>query len=117
MHHLFLLLPLLALSLFLFLPWQLVLLLYAPILIVSGFGFWKGLQALRRPIVTGEDAMIGQRAVVIHADHGQYEVEYEGEIWRAVSDRLQSLGQQVVIKDVKGLTLHIESLSQASQEE
>jgi membrane protein implicated in regulation of membrane protease activity len=78
---------------------------------------WRGLQALQRPIVTGEDAMIGQRAVVIHADDGQHEVEYEGEIWRVVSYQPQSLGQQVVIKDVKGLILQVESLSQASQEE
>jgi membrane protein implicated in regulation of membrane protease activity len=74
MHHLSFLLPLLALLLFLLLPWQLALLVYVPILVVSVVGFWKGLQALRKPPVTGEDAMIGEQAVVMTTKNGNSEV-------------------------------------------
>jgi membrane protein implicated in regulation of membrane protease activity len=107
MHHLLLLLPLLALVLFWFLPWQLALLLYLPILVVSVIGFWKGLQALRRPPVSGENTMIGERAVVMDAVDGRIEVHYEGEIWRAVSSRPLHKGQQVIIEGVDGLTLKV----------
>jgi membrane protein implicated in regulation of membrane protease activity len=111
MHHLSFLLPLLALLLFLFLPWQLALLVYVPIVLVSVVGFWKGLQALRRPPVTGESAMIGERAVVVTAMNGYFEVHYEGEIWRAVSSRPLHQGQQVVIEGIDGLTLQVAPVS------
>jgi membrane protein implicated in regulation of membrane protease activity len=117
MHHISLLLPLLALFLFLFLPWQLALLMYLPVLIVSVIGFWKGLQALRKLPVTGEQAMIGERAVVMAAKNGNSEVHYEGEIWRAVSEQSLHRGQPVIIKGADGLTLQVEPVSTPNSED
>jgi membrane-bound serine protease (ClpP class) len=76
-------------------------------LIVSVIGFWKGLQALRRPPVSGENTMIGERAVVMDAIDGRIDVRYEGEIWQAVSSQPLHKGQRVTIEGVDGLTLQV----------
>jgi len=57
MHHAFLFVPLTALILFLLLPWPYALALYIPIAGVSLLGYWKALQAQRRPPIVGEGAM------------------------------------------------------------
>jgi membrane protein implicated in regulation of membrane protease activity len=51
---------------------------YILIVSVSLFGYWKALQALRRPPVTGKKAMIGGRAEVVHSKRGEVEVRYQG---------------------------------------
>lgn len=106
-HHIFLLLPLLALGLFAVLPWQLAMPLYVAVMIGSLAAYWKALQAARRPAVTGSKAMIGGQAVVLTADEGEVEVDYQGEIWRAVSPQPLHAGQKVNIVDVDGLTLRV----------
>ena len=110
MHHLLLILPLLGLILFIFLPWPAALPLYVVILVGSLAIYWKIIQAQRRKPVTGKRAMIGNRAVVVRAKGDDVEVEYEGEIWRAVSTQPLEPGQQVTIKAVEGLTLRVRPL-------
>jgi membrane protein implicated in regulation of membrane protease activity len=107
MHHSLLLLPLLALLLFLILPWPLALLVYLPISAVAVVGFWKARQALHRPPSTGAEAMIGKQAVVLHTYSGRLEVQCEGEIWRAVAPHPLHKGQKVVVEAVEGLTLKV----------
>ena len=109
MHHLLLLLPLLALGLFMVWPWQLALPVYVPVAIIALVGYWKALQATRQPAATGTKAMIGGRAVVLTAKEGtlEAEVDYEGEIWRAISTRQLHAGDQVIIEAVDGLTLRV----------
>jgi membrane protein implicated in regulation of membrane protease activity len=85
MHHLLLFLPILALGLFIILPWPLALALYLVILIGSIVAYWKALQALRQPQVMGRSTMIGDLAVVVRAEKDEVQVEYKGEIWSAVS--------------------------------
>jgi membrane protein implicated in regulation of membrane protease activity len=110
MHHSLLLLPLLALVLFLILPWPAALLLYLPIFVIAIAGFWKVRQALRQPPFVGAEAMIGKQAVVLHANSGRLEVQCEGEIWRAVASHPLQKGQKVVVEDVEGLTLKVAPL-------
>lgn len=107
MHHLLLLLPLFALALFFFLPWQVALLIYVPTLVGSLFSYWKALQAMRLPVTTGEKTMIGKTAVVLRSEADLIEVTYEGEIWKATSPAKLHRGQKVIIQDVEGLTLHV----------
>jgi membrane protein implicated in regulation of membrane protease activity len=114
-HHAFLFMPLIALLLFLVLPWPYALALYIPIATVSLLGYWKTLQALRRPPVTGERAMIGERAEVISSKSEEVEVHYRGETWRAVSSQALQDGQEVVIEGIEGLTLRVAPLSQPSE--
>jgi membrane protein implicated in regulation of membrane protease activity len=116
MHHSLLLLPLLALVLFLILPWPVALLLYLPFSGVAIAGFWKARQALRQPPFVGAEAMIGKQAVVLHANSGRLEVQCEGEIWRAVAPHSLQKGQKVVVEDVEGLTLKVAPLPELANQ-
>ena len=107
MCHLLLVLPLLGLALFAFLPWQVALSLYAIILAGALGMYWKIILAQRlRPLV-GEKAMVGDRAIVVRLKGNYVQVDYEGEIWRAVSSQPLHQGQQVIIESVEGLTLRV----------
>ena len=112
MHHILLAMPILALVLFIFLPWPIALALYIPIAAVSVFGYWKAFQALRRSPVSGQGAMIGGQAEVVSSNDSQIEVRYHGEIWHAVSAQPLQSGQQVIIEDIEGLTLQVAPLPQ-----
>jgi membrane-bound serine protease (ClpP class) len=116
MHHLILILPLLGLILFIFLPWPAALPLYV-ILLVGSLGiYWKIIQAQRRRPTIGKRAMIGNQAAVVKAKGEDAEVEYEGEIWRAVSTQPLEPGQQVIIKGVEGLILQVTPLKPGHDE-
>ena len=114
MAHIFMFLPILALVLFLFLPWQWALPLYLPIAIGSAAIARKAMAAQREPPVSGEEAMIGDRAVVTSVRKREASVHYRGEAWRAVSSRPLHRGQQVVIEDIEGLTLRVMPLQPGS---
>ncbi len=51
--------------------------------------------------------MVGDQAVVVKAEGGEVEVDYQGETWRAFSSQPLQPGQQVVIEAVDGLTLRV----------
>jgi membrane-bound serine protease (ClpP class) len=107
MHHLLLLVVLLGWILFLFLSWQVALPLYLIAVIISLVIYWKIIQAQRKTSVIGKRAMIGKQALVARIVGDDVDVEYEGEIWRAVSSEPLRQGQQVIIKGVEGLTLKV----------
>ncbi len=115
-HHALLLMPLIALVLFLILPWPYALALYIPIASVSLLGYWKALQVQRQPPAVGQKAMIGKQAEVISSKSEEIEVRYRGEIWRAVSSQTLQRGQAVVIEDVEGLTLRVAPLPQPADD-
>jgi membrane-bound serine protease (ClpP class) len=104
------LLPVLALLLFVFLPWQVALALYVPIALGSLAIARKAMQAQSAPPASGREAMIGDTARVVGTGDGAAEVHYHGEAWRAVSSDPLQVGQEVVIREVQGLTLHVSSL-------
>jgi membrane protein implicated in regulation of membrane protease activity len=107
MHHLSLILLLIAAILFLVLPWWVALPACLPLLGLLLFTYSKGRQALRWRPATGEEGMIGDRAVVTSAQKDHLEVRYHGEIWRAVSSQPLHAGQTVLIEDIDGLTLRV----------
>ncbi len=111
MHHVLLFLPLLGLLLFLYLAWQAALPLYLIILMGSLGLYWKIIQSQRRRPITGRTAMIGGQGVVIMAEGDKIEVEYQGEIWRAGSNRPLRQGQPVIIEGVEGLFLRVAPLT------
>jgi membrane protein implicated in regulation of membrane protease activity len=116
MHHILTLMPLLALMLFIFLPWPLALALYIPLVSVSLFAHWKGMQAQRLPPRTGTGTMIGDRAEVVSSYDDEAEVHYRGETWHAVSSQPLQRGQRVTIQDVEGLTLHVAPPAKAPED-
>ncbi len=116
MHHVLLFMPLIALLLFLFLPWQYALALSIPIAGISLLGYWKMLRVQRQPPVVGTRAMIGGRADVISSKGAEIKVRYRGELWRAISPHVLQRGQRVIIEDVDGLTLRVAPLSQPAED-
>lgn len=84
--------------------------LYLPIAVGSAAFARKAMQAQREPVIRGEEAMTGDRAVVTQVDNRAARVHCRGETWRAVSARSLHRGRNVVIEDVEGLTLRVAPL-------
>jgi membrane protein implicated in regulation of membrane protease activity len=116
LHHLILLLPILGLGLFFVFRWQIALILYIPVLLGSIAVFRKVLQAQRQPKASAEEAMVGAGAVVIEAQEGEALVDYQGEIWRAVSTVPLHPHEEVFIRAVNGLRLTVVPRASVSHE-
>ena len=69
---------------------------------------WLATRSLRRPVVTGAQAMIGETAEVLEAVGGKARIRYGGELWNARSSAVLQAGQLVRIARVEGLTLWVE---------
>jgi len=76
-------------------------------LVIVAMG-WLASRSLRRPVVTGVQAMIGDRAEVVDAFSGKGRIRYGGEVWNARSTSALQAGQIVRITQVDGLTLSVE---------
>jgi membrane-bound serine protease (ClpP class) len=76
-------------------------------LVIVAMG-WLASRSLRRPVVTGVQAMIGKRAEVVEAFSGKGRIRYGGELWNARSAAPLQAGQTVRITQVEGLTLWVE---------
>jgi membrane-bound serine protease (ClpP class) len=76
-------------------------------LVIVAMGWLAG-RSLRRPVVTGVQAMIGERAEVVAAFSGKGRIRYGGELWNARSASALQAGQTVRITQVDGLTLWVE---------
>jgi membrane-bound serine protease (ClpP class) len=76
-------------------------------LVIVAMG-WLASRSLRRPVVTGVQAMIGDRAEVLEAFSGKGRIRYGGELWNARSASALQAGQAVRITQVDGLTLWVE---------
>ena len=111
MHHLLLLVVLLGWILFLILSWQIALPLYVMGVVISLALYWKIIKAQRRTPVMGRRAMIGDSAMVVSVKEGEVEVDYQGEIWRAVSSQPLRIDQKVIIEAVEGLVLRVKPAS------
>ena len=109
-----LVLPLLGLVLFKFLPWWVALPLYLVTVAVSFGLFWKVMQAQRRRPIIGKRAMIGDQAVVVSVKGDEVWVDYQGETWHAVFPKPLHQGQKVIIEGMEQLTLRIAPLPSPS---
>lgn len=69
-------------------------------------------RAIRRPTVTGTEALMGQHAEVISSfEGGLGRVHLDGEDWHATSDDALSVGDQAVVTGIDGLTLKVRAPS------
>jgi membrane-bound serine protease (ClpP class) len=69
---------------------------------------WLANRSLRRPVVTGVQAMIGEKAEVLESFSDRGRIRYGGELWNARSAAVLQTGQIVRITRVEGLTLWVE---------
>lgn len=67
------------------------------------------LRSRRAPIVSGADALIGQRGKVLSWADGQGYVSAAGERWRALGPAGLAAGDTAVIVAVRGVTLHVQA--------
>jgi membrane protein implicated in regulation of membrane protease activity len=109
MCHLAFVLPLVGLVLFWLLPLEQAILFYSLILIASGFLLWLMWNDFWRPVRTGVEGMIGQKAEVIQNDRDTTKVFFKGEIWDAVSQEKLSVGQHVEISGMERMRLVVRS--------
>jgi membrane-bound serine protease (ClpP class) len=78
-------------------------------LVIVGIAYVAA-RSMGRPVVTGVQAMIGDKAEVVQGFNGNGRVRYGGELWNARSDGELLTGQITRIVRVEGLTLWVEPL-------
>jgi len=65
-------------------------------------------RAMKKPVTVGREAMVGQVGVATTDIAPDGTVKLKGELWRATSETRILKGEEVVVKDVKGLVLIVE---------
>jgi len=65
-------------------------------------------RAMKKPVTVGREAMVGQVGVATTDIAPDGTVKLKGEFWRATSEKRIRKGEEVVVKDVKGLVLIVE---------
>ena len=108
MCHLLLLLPVVALPVFWFLPMSVSVPVYAVASGISVAIYLFALKAMRRPVRTGREHLIGAKGRVVDATDGHMTVWVDGESWSATSDRQLATGDQVRVVALDGLILRVE---------
>ena len=84
-----------------------------PIGIITIFLMTIALKARRNKVVTGEQGMIGEVAVVCAPLTPSGKVFVQGELWDAVSTANVDAGRRVVVRHVENLVLHVEPVHEA----
>ncbi|HBA40576.1 MAG TPA: hypothetical protein DCZ05_12805 [Deltaproteobacteria bacterium] len=107
MCHILLVLPFISLVLFLILPFDQAMAIYSVILFISVILYWLIWKAMRRPVTTGVEGMIGAVGQVIQNGAGSHKVFVKGEIWDAVSVEQLSVGDPVEITGLKRMQLTV----------
>jgi membrane protein implicated in regulation of membrane protease activity len=108
MCHLLLLLPVLALPVFWILPLAVAVPSYALVLVVSVAAYIGLVKAMRRPVLTGREHMLGATGEVIGGSGTTLRVQIDGELWsaRSAQEALKP-GDAVRVVAVEGLCLTV----------
>ena len=108
MCHIIFALPVLALPLFYFLPLEWSLPLYIFVFFLSFGAYYLIFKAMRKPVITGKEAMIGSTGEAISDIDGKGKVRYKNELWSAESRDSIKKGEEVRIRDYKWGVLIVE---------
>ncbi|MFQ5882834.1 MAG: NfeD family protein [Candidatus Methylomirabilales bacterium] len=103
MCHLILLLPVIGLGLFAFLPLEAALPLYEILLAISVFLYLVIGRALRLPVQTGMEGMVGTEAEVVQELTPRGVIRRRNELWSAKGVEPIRKGEKVIILAVDGL--------------
>ncbi len=108
MCHLVLLLPVFGLVVFWIFPLPIAAPIYLVMLVFSVWMYRSIMRAMRTPVATGSEGLIGQIGDIIDSS-GQYlDVLVHGEHWKAESQLTLRKGQRVVVVGRKRLTLRVD---------
>ena len=76
-----------------------------------GFVSWVLFKALRKPSVTGANALIGVEGVVINMTEDMIQVKVHGDIWQAKSMMRLEKDMSIRVVGIDGLVLLVEPVS------
>ena len=110
MCHVLLLLPLVALPMFWIMPLAAALPVYGVVLALSAAIYWYAIEAMRRPVQTGAEGMVGEIGEVIESRGAKLFVRACSEIWHAESAAQLREGDRVKVVAVEDLTLRVQKL-------
>jgi membrane-bound serine protease (ClpP class) len=82
-----------------------------PLGLITAFLMTIALKARRNKVVTGEQGLVGETAVVQTALSPRGKVFVHGELWDAISSSPLPTGQMVVVRRIDGLTLQVDPLA------
>ncbi len=109
MSHVGLILPVLGLFLFFFLPLPIAGPLYFLLLAYSTWRYRSLIKSKRRPVTAGVQTLIGRTAEVIDVSGSGAQVLVNGEIWKAKATTPLTKGGKVKIVGIEGLTLIVKA--------
>ena len=111
MCHLILALPVLGLAAFWLWSMPVAIAVYAGIFLLSLSLYYFIILAMRRPVVTGTEAILRETGKVIEVHGHRVRVRVHSEIWNAESLEKLRAGDRVSIMGVDGLILRVRRLS------
>ena len=94
-------------------PWAAVA-IAVPLGLITAFLMTIAMRARRNKVVTGEQGLVGETGVVVSELVPSGKVLLRGALWNAVAPFNVEAGQQVVVRSVENLILHVEPSPQAA---
>ncbi|HSL66050.1 MAG TPA: NfeD family protein [Gaiellaceae bacterium] len=88
-------------------PWSYVAVVAAAVVEVGEVWFWLWYTRRRGPSV-GVETLVGRVGEVVTACRPRGQVRLDGELWNAICAAGASAGERVRVREVRGLTLHVE---------
>lgn len=116
MCHIVLVLPVLALPIFMILPLEQALFYYGLILVACSFLYWLMVKDMHRPASTGVEGMIGGVGKVIGNGARGVKVFFKGEIWDADCREEISEGEAVEVTGMERMKLIVRKPSGAGRQ-
>lgn len=107
MCHLILLLPVLALPVFWIWPVAVAVPVYLFVLVISAIVYYLALAAMRRPVRTGPERLLGSDGNVMNVQGKLLAVRIGSEIWGAESPDELHPGDVVQVVGIEGLQLKV----------
>ena len=114
--HLLLFMPLIGLGLFIIFPLEVAFPAYAIVSVTSLFIYYKVMRAMRQPVRSGREEMMGAIATVVTPMDSVGQVRYRNEFWSAVSEENLRAGQRVRIVGFKGIKLIVSASEETGAE-
>lgn len=113
MCHLILLLPLIALPVFWFVPLTPALLIYGAVLLLSAWTYWYVMQSARRPVVAGKEELLHATGRVLDVHGRVAQVRVHSEIWSARSENRLRPNDMIEVLGIDGLKLYVRKIDRA----
>jgi len=111
MCHLLLLMPLLGLPMFWFLPLAVAAPVYAVVLALSAWLYVLTMRAMHKPLLLGRASLLHKRGVVVEGNDQGLRVRVRSEVWQAHSSDLLGPGDIVEVVGTDGLVLEVSGVN------